>query len=87
MEDLYTLLHDVKVHHPGLQGVSVGTILSESNYQRVRVEHVCGSSSTGAVVSPLRPWRPGLPLVTRSSRIATIRESEIISAGIKSVLI
>ncbi|KAG1815536.1 uncharacterized protein BJ212DRAFT_1357176 [Suillus subaureus] len=48
--DLYvTSLHDVKVHHPDWQGVAA--ILSESNYQRVRVAHVCGSYSTGAVVS------------------------------------
>ncbi|KIP07008.1 hypothetical protein PHLGIDRAFT_106172 [Phlebiopsis gigantea 11061_1 CR5-6] len=38
-EDLYTLLSDVKSAHPDIQGVSVGAILS--NYQRVRVEHVC----------------------------------------------
>ena len=29
---------DIKLHHPEIQGVSVGAILS--NYQRVRVEHV-----------------------------------------------
>ncbi|CAG8541586.1 9750_t:CDS:10 [Paraglomus occultum] len=38
-EDLYELLKEVKEHHPDIQGVSVGAILS--NYQRVRVEHVC----------------------------------------------
>ncbi|KAI5830420.1 hypothetical protein K523DRAFT_381775 [Schizophyllum commune Tattone D] len=38
-EDLYELLLDVKRHHPDVQGVSAGAILS--NYQRVRVEHVC----------------------------------------------
>ncbi|GAV98952.1 meiotically up-regulated 71 protein [Lentinula edodes] len=38
-EDLYNLLTNVKSHHPDVQGVSVGAILS--NYQRVRVEHVC----------------------------------------------
>ncbi|KAJ3802020.1 hypothetical protein GGU11DRAFT_828540 [Lentinula aff. detonsa] len=38
-EDLYDLLANVKYHHPDVQGVSVGAILS--NYQRVRVEHVC----------------------------------------------
>ncbi|KAF9076786.1 hypothetical protein BDP27DRAFT_1413934 [Rhodocollybia butyracea] len=37
-EDLYDLLATVKSHHPDIQGVSVGAILS--NYQRVRVEHV-----------------------------------------------
>ncbi|KAF8630333.1 hypothetical protein AX15_002983 [Amanita polypyramis BW_CC] len=38
-EDLYALLSNVKSRHPDVQGVSVGAILS--NYQRVRVEHVC----------------------------------------------
>ncbi|KAF8205097.1 hypothetical protein BJ912DRAFT_940247 [Pholiota molesta] len=38
-EDLYELLATVKAHHPNVKGVSVGAILS--NYQRVRVEHVC----------------------------------------------
>ncbi|KAK9894873.1 adenine nucleotide alpha hydrolases-like protein [Cystobasidium minutum MCA 4210] len=38
-EDLYELLKQVLVAHPEVQGVSVGAILS--NYQRVRVEHVC----------------------------------------------
>ncbi|KAF9019236.1 adenine nucleotide alpha hydrolases-like protein [Hymenopellis radicata] len=38
-EDLYELLAEVKSKHPDIAGVSVGAILS--NYQRVRVEHVC----------------------------------------------
>ncbi|ORZ00860.1 hypothetical protein BCR43DRAFT_485927 [Syncephalastrum racemosum] len=38
-EDLYMLLQDILKDHPDVQGVSVGAILS--NYQRVRVEHVC----------------------------------------------
>ncbi|TIB92943.1 hypothetical protein E3Q19_01666 [Wallemia mellicola] len=38
-EDLFELLQTVKTKHPDLEGVSVGAILS--NYQRVRVEHVC----------------------------------------------
>lgn len=38
-EDLYELLSLVKTHHPDVEAVSVGAILS--NYQRVRVEHVC----------------------------------------------
>ncbi|KIL00598.1 hypothetical protein PAXRUDRAFT_129434 [Paxillus rubicundulus Ve08.2h10] len=38
-EDLHALLKDVLDHHPDIQAVSVGAILS--NYQRVRVEHVC----------------------------------------------
>ncbi|PPR07211.1 hypothetical protein CVT26_012644 [Gymnopilus dilepis] len=38
-EDLFQLLVAVKNRHPDVEGVSVGAILS--NYQRVRVEHVC----------------------------------------------
>ncbi|KDQ64620.1 hypothetical protein JAAARDRAFT_118085 [Jaapia argillacea MUCL 33604] len=38
-EDLFDLLVQVKATHPDIEGVSVGAILS--NYQRVRVEHVC----------------------------------------------
>ncbi|KAF8517819.1 hypothetical protein JB92DRAFT_2904701 [Gautieria morchelliformis] len=38
-EDLLQLLLEVKTKFPDVQGVSVGAILS--NYQRVRVEHVC----------------------------------------------
>ena len=38
-EDLFRLLAHVKSVHPGIQGVSVGAILS--NYQRTRVENVC----------------------------------------------
>lgn len=38
-EDLYALLAEVKAHHPKIEGVSVGAILSD--YQRVRVENVC----------------------------------------------
>jgi len=39
-EDLFRLLTRVKLAHPDIQGVSVGAILS--NYQRARVENVCG---------------------------------------------
>ncbi|VDP10620.1 unnamed protein product [Heligmosomoides polygyrus] len=39
VEDLYELLKDVKEHHPSVQGVSVGAILS--SYQKLRVEDVC----------------------------------------------
>ncbi|ODV88171.1 hypothetical protein CANARDRAFT_188992, partial [[Candida] arabinofermentans NRRL YB-2248] len=38
-EDLYELLKTVKKHHPDVEGVSVGAILS--SYQRTRVEDVC----------------------------------------------
>ncbi|KAK6201084.1 adenine nucleotide alpha hydrolase [Scheffersomyces amazonensis] len=39
IEDLYKLLSTVKHHHPDLQAVSCGAILS--HYQRSRVENVC----------------------------------------------
>jgi diphthine-ammonia ligase len=39
-EDLFRLLLHVKNLHPEVHGVSVGAILS--NYQRARVENVCG---------------------------------------------
>ena len=39
VEDLHLLLQDVQAAYPDVQGVSVGAILS--NYQRIRVEHVC----------------------------------------------
>ncbi|KAG0709763.1 hypothetical protein DFH29DRAFT_1012164 [Suillus ampliporus] len=71
-EDLYTLLKDVKVHHPDVQGVSVGAILS--NYQRVRVEHVCRRLSL-------------TPLAYLWQRDQAELLSEMIAAGIESVLI
>ena len=39
-EDLLRLLKTVKAAHPEIEAVSVGAILS--NYQRARVENVCG---------------------------------------------
>ncbi|KAI8597696.1 hypothetical protein EDD21DRAFT_289362, partial [Dissophora ornata] len=39
-EDLFELLKKAKTAHPDLQAISVGAILS--NYQRIRVENVCG---------------------------------------------
>lgn len=39
-EDLFRLLTRVKLAHPDIQAVSAGAILS--NYQRARVENVCG---------------------------------------------
>lgn len=39
IEDLYALLEKVKKHHPDVEGVSCGAILS--HYQRTRVENVC----------------------------------------------
>lgn len=40
VEDLYALLAFVQSKHPDVQGVASGAIASD--YQRLRVEHVCG---------------------------------------------
>ncbi|GLB33938.1 putative diphthamide synthase [Lyophyllum shimeji] len=71
-EDLFALLSDVKSRHPDIQGVSVGAILS--NYQRVRVEHVCR--------------RLGLtPLCYLWNRDQGELLTEMIDAGLEAVLI
>ncbi|KAF8351342.1 hypothetical protein F5887DRAFT_875574 [Amanita rubescens] len=71
-EDLYELLLNVKTLHPDVQGVSVGAILS--NYQRVRVDHVCR--------------RLGLtPLCYLWQRDQGSLLSEMIDAGMEAVLI
>ncbi|OAX44530.1 hypothetical protein K503DRAFT_729194 [Rhizopogon vinicolor AM-OR11-026] len=71
-EDLYILLEEVKFRHPDVQGVSVGAILS--NYQRVRVEHVCRRLSL-------------TPLAYLWQRNQAELLSEMIEAGMESVLI
>ncbi|KAI0353573.1 hypothetical protein OH77DRAFT_1458188 [Trametes cingulata] len=71
-EDLYELLLTVKNHHPDVLGVSVGAILS--NYQRVRVEHVCR--------------RLGLtPLCYLWQRDQEELLTEMIEAGMEAILI
>ncbi|CDO71303.1 hypothetical protein BN946_scf184908.g60 [Trametes cinnabarina] len=71
-EDLYELLSTVKANHPDVEGVSVGAILS--NYQRVRVEHVCR--------------RLGFtPLSYLWQRDQEELLSEMIEAGLEAVLI
>lgn len=71
-EDLLILLSTVKSHHPEIQGVSVGAILS--NYQRVRVEHVCR--------------RLGLtPLCYLWQRDQGELLAEMISSGMEAILI
>ncbi|KAF5387982.1 hypothetical protein D9615_000523 [Tricholomella constricta] len=71
-EDLFALLSEVKSHHQDIQGVSVGAILS--NYQRVRVEHVC--------------QRLGLtPLCYLWNRDQAELFTEMISAGMEAILI
>ncbi|KAF8484914.1 hypothetical protein DFH94DRAFT_837050 [Russula ochroleuca] len=71
-EDLYALLAHVKSQHPDARGVSVGAILS--NYQRVRVEHVCQRLSL-------------TPLSYLWQRDQAELLSEMIACGVEAVLI
>lgn len=71
-EDLYLLLQTILEHHPDVQGVAVGAILS--NYQRVRVEHVCRRFS-------LTP----LAYLWQRNQVALL--SEMLSAHINAILI
>ncbi|BGP19946.1 hypothetical protein JCM10213v2_008077 [Rhodosporidiobolus nylandii] len=71
-EDLYSLLFKVKQAMPDVQAVAAGAILS--NYQRVRVEHVC--------------QRLGLtPLAFLWEREQRALLSEMVEAGMESVLV
>ncbi|GJN93906.1 hypothetical protein Rhopal_006965-T1 [Rhodotorula paludigena] len=71
-EDLFQLLQKVKAAHPDVEGVSVGAILS--NYQRVRVEHVCA--------------RLGLtPLAWLWERDQKELLAEMVDAGMECVLV
>ncbi|KAF7352671.1 Diphthine--ammonia ligase [Mycena venus] len=71
-EDLYALLSTVKSKHPDIEGVSVGAILS--NYQRVRVEHVCRRLSL-------------TPLCYLWQRDQGELMTEMIEAGMEAILI
>ncbi|KAI9466868.1 hypothetical protein BJY52DRAFT_1110889 [Lactarius psammicola] len=71
-EDLYALLADVKSLHPDAKGVAVGAILS--NYQRVRVEHVCQRLSL-------------TPLSYLWQRNQAELLTEMIAAGMEAVII
>ncbi|KAF8812566.1 hypothetical protein BYT27DRAFT_7160154 [Phlegmacium glaucopus] len=71
-EDLFELLSTIKSHHPDIRGVSVGAILS--NYQRVRVEHVCRRLSL-------------TPLCYLWQRNQQELLSEMIEAGMDAILI
>jgi len=73
-EDLYRLLREVKAHHPDVEGVSVGAILS--NYQRVRVEHVV-----------LRPDIQLQPLAFLWQRNQTSLLHEMNVSGLDAILI
>ncbi|KAF8607959.1 hypothetical protein BDV93DRAFT_467629 [Ceratobasidium sp. AG-I] len=71
-EDMYALLSEVKSAHPEIQGVSVGAILS--NYQRVRVDHVCQRLSL-------------TPLCYLWQRDQRDLMAEMIAAGVEAILI
>ncbi|CAM0142061.1 unnamed protein product [Umbelopsis sp. WA50703] len=71
-EDLLCLLQDVMKNHPDVQAVSVGAILS--NYQRIRVEHVCNRLG---LISLAYLWR----------RDQKELLSEMASAGVGAILI
>ncbi|KAJ7682662.1 hypothetical protein DFH06DRAFT_1389612 [Mycena polygramma] len=71
-EDLHALLSTVKSNHPDIEGVSVGAILS--NYQRVRVEHVCRRLSL-------------TPLCYLWQRDQGDLMTEMIAAGMEAILI
>ncbi|KAJ7283900.1 hypothetical protein C8J57DRAFT_748482 [Mycena rebaudengoi] len=71
-EDLHALLSTVKSHHPDVEGVSVGAILS--NYQRVRVEHVCRRLSL-------------TPLCYLWQRDQAELMDEMVAAGMEAILI
>ncbi|GAA5904426.1 hypothetical protein JCM8208_004191 [Rhodotorula glutinis] len=71
-EDLYDLLVKVKLAHPDVEAITVGAILS--NYQRVRVEHVCA--------------RLGLvPLAYLWERDQVDLLADMVDAGIESILV
>jgi len=71
-EDLLCLLKDVMKEHPEVQAVSVGAILS--NYQRIRVEHVCNRLG---LISLAYLWR----------REQKELLAEMAAAGVEAVLI
>ncbi|TFK55996.1 hypothetical protein OE88DRAFT_1622520 [Heliocybe sulcata] len=71
-EDLYALLCDVKSQHPDVLGVSAGAILSD--YQRVRLEHVCRRLSL-------------TPLCYLWQRDQADLLSEMIASGLNAVII
>ncbi|KAG9084356.1 hypothetical protein FRC07_013661, partial [Ceratobasidium sp. 392] len=71
-EDMFALLSEVKAAYPDIQGVSVGAILS--NYQRVRVDHVCQRLSL-------------TPLCYLWQRDQRELMSEMIEASVEAILI
>ncbi|CAJ0594085.1 unnamed protein product [Cylicocyclus nassatus] len=72
VEDLYELLKSVKEHHPSIQGVSAGAILS--SYQKLRLENVCRRLNL-------------TPLCFLWERDQEELLQEMISSGLKAVLV
>eukprot|EP00903_Cladosiphon_okamuranus_P015964 g14746.t1 len=72
VEDLFLLLKDVKERFPEVTGVGSGAILS--NYQRTRVENVCGRLGLTSLAYLWR--RPQSPLL-----------GEMVEAGLDAVLV
>lgn len=72
VEDLYELLLTITKAHPEVKGVSCGAIVS--NYQRIRIEHVC--------------VRLGLtPLTYMWLRDRNTLLDEIVSSGIEAIVV
>ncbi|CAN0532556.1 unnamed protein product, partial [Ectocarpus sp. 12 AP-2014] len=72
VEDLFLLLKEVKERFPEVEGVGSGAILS--NYQRTRVENVCGRLGLTSLAYLWR--RPQFPLL-----------AEMVEAGLDAVLV
>ncbi|CBN78880.1 conserved unknown protein [Ectocarpus siliculosus] len=72
VEDLFLLLKEVKERFPEVEGVGSGAILS--NYQRTRVENVCGRLGLTSLAYLWR--RPQSPLL-----------AEMVEAGLNAVLV
>ncbi|CAN0217164.1 unnamed protein product, partial [Ectocarpus fasciculatus] len=72
VEDLFLLLKDIKERFPEVEGVGSGAILS--NYQRTRVENVCGRLGLTSLAYLWR--RPQSPLL-----------AEMVEAGLDAVLV
>eukprot|EP00298_Acanthocystis_sp_HF-20_P016730 c21565_g1_i2.p1 GENE.c21565_g1_i2~~c21565_g1_i2.p1 ORF type:complete len:753 (-),score=239.29 c21565_g1_i2:83-2341(-) len=72
VEDLFRLIQKVKSHHPDIEGISTGAILSD--YQRLRVENVCQRHN---LVSFAYLWQ----------RDQSELLDQIIKSGLKAILV
>ena len=71
VEDLHRLLAQVQLAHPSVQAVCSGAIMS--NYQRVRVEHVCTRLKLISLA----------PLWQRNQRVLM---GKMVDSGLKAIL-